>query len=255
MKTRKLASKSACGFTLLEVLLAVTILAMISLAISAGLSTGVRAWRAGERDLDLYQRKRILYDRLRREISGAINVRGKQEDETHYQMIFDGTSDTLSFVSTSESMTFAGFPMGLKEITISAESGEGLIVREAIFSNTDFFSDEKGYTYILDSDVTEIKFRYFYYPRPSRLLDDMPEEGEWVESWGPEHIEIEESMEEVDGETRVMNRELRHHLPLAVEVTLVVLDQRSGEEIEWAPMIIPLKETRVLGVTMKRRER
>jgi hypothetical protein len=237
----------------MEVMLAMTIMTLISLGVAAGLSAAVRAWERGERNLDMYQRKRIIYERLFREIGGAINLRGQTEEDDGRRMIFNGEADSLSFITTSESITHPGKSMGIKESFIRVEPGEGLIVSEVMFSNQDFFNRDKGVSYCLDPDVREITFRYFYYPKPRRNTDEEPTEGEWLDSWGPDQVEISETVEEEDDGTRIMNRELKMNLPLAVEATLIVWDPDTDEVITWQPLIIPLKEARVLGVSVKRR--
>ncbi len=242
------------GFTLLEVMLAMMILALISLGVAAGLSAGIRAWESGEKKLDKFQHKRIVYERLFREISSAINLRGKKEDDERYKMIFNGESDSISFVTTAESYTFPGFPIGLKESSISVESGRGLIMREAMFSSDDYFDRDHGIEYVLDPDVSSIQFRYYYLPRP-KSGEEMPDEGEWLDSWGPEHVEIEESSGSDDEGNFEKSKEVKMRLPLAVEVTLTVIDPDSEQVKDWTPLVIPLKEARLMGVSLKRRPR
>ena len=243
------------GFTLLEVGLSMFILALISLGVAAGLSAGIRAWESGERDLDYYQRKRIVYDRITDEISGAINLRGKTEEDERRKMIFDGESDKLAFITTSPAITSPSLPSGLKELQIYVDPGAGLVFREALFSSTDFFGETRGFEYILDPFVTEIGFRYLYLPVPDRTESDLPTEGEWLSTWGPEHIEIEETTtEEEDGSVQ-QTREVRNHLPIAVEVTISTVNPDSNLVETWLPIIVPLKEARVLGVSKKRRSR
>ncbi|MBN1355556.1 prepilin-type N-terminal cleavage/methylation domain-containing protein [bacterium] len=243
------------GFTLLEVMMSMAILALVSLGVASGLSAAIRAWERGEKDLDAYQRKRILYERLFSEMSGTIHQMGQNEDDDNRRMVFDGDTDSLSFVTTADSMAYAGYPLGLKEVFIRVEPGDGLTVSEALFSNRDFFNRDRGVTYILDPFVREIGFRYFYYPASRYQFEDMPTEGEWLDQWGPEHIELYESVEEdLDG-TRVRNREMRMNIPVAIEMKLSVWNPETDEVEDWQPIIIPLKDARVIGVSLRWRQR
>lgn len=240
------------GFTLLEVLLAVAILAILSLGIAAGLSAGLRAWESGEYRLSKSQKKRIVVERLVQEISNAMNIRGKRESDDYARMIFDGKSDELSLMTSSESVTSPGMPTGLKELTISVEPGEGLTMRESMFSNDDFFSGSRGVTYILDPDITDVDFRYLLIPKKSSL-DDEPQEPEWMDSWGPDQVKIEETVEETDKGQQVREQEIKTQLPIAVEVTITITDPDTDDRIEWEPILIPMNAARVIGVSSKRR--
>ncbi|HPQ41527.1 MAG TPA: hypothetical protein PLV45_14240, partial [bacterium] len=123
--------------------------------------------------------------------------------------------------------------------------------------------------YVLDPTVTEIQFSYYYIPRPVNRrgsdtgTDDDSLEGEWLDAWGPDHMEITEVIAEEESEegeapdrsTQLMEREITMRLPLAVEVLITSENQNTGDRMEWQPLIIPLMESRVLGVSVKRRDR
>ncbi|MBN1879901.1 prepilin-type N-terminal cleavage/methylation domain-containing protein [bacterium] len=248
------------GFTLMEILVAVMVASMLGVGVAAGLSAALRAWESGEKNLELFQTKRIVCDRLITEIGNAVNVKGRKEDEEKYKMIFDGDTDTLAFLTTAQALISPGIPMALKESHIFVEPGMGLVIREAMFSSSEFFDTGRGEDYLLDPDVVDIKFAYYYIPRPSRAGSDQEDEdieGEWLDAWGPEHIEIYETTEESgDGEgeaSRTKQQEITMRLPLAVEVSITSLNPSTGQSVIWQPLIIPLKEARVLGVSVRRR--
>ncbi|GEM_PF-7069237 len=251
-------SPESNGFTLLEVILAVTILSLITLGIASGLAAGLRAWESGEQRMSRFQSKRIVAERLIREVSGAINLRGKLESEEFARTIFNGDSDSLSFVTTSEPVTSPGTLTGIKEVSISVNGSDGLTIRESLFSNKDFFSGSRGVSYSLAPDISTIRFRYLYVPleRPDQQ-DGGPEEisDEWLDTWGPDHIKIEENVEETDEGARVRDKHINVNLPVAVEITLTEVDETTGKSSEWEPILIPLKESRVMGVSTKRRVR
>ncbi len=252
------SQKDQTGFTLLEILVAVTVAAMLGMAVAAGLSAAVRAWESGEKNLELFQTKRIVCDRLITEIGNTINVKGRKEDEEKYQMIFSGDSHSLSFLTTAFALISPDVPMALKESQILVEPGVGLVIRESMFSSTEFFNSGRGYEYLLDPDVTDIQFSYYYVPRSQKSSsDEEPPEGEWLDAWGPEHIEIFETVEEEEGSegesTRLRQQEITMRLPLAVEVVITSVNPSTEKAVVWQPLIIPLKEARVLGVSVRRR--
>jgi prepilin-type N-terminal cleavage/methylation domain-containing protein len=248
------------GFTLLELLVAVTIVSMLAIGIGAGLSAAVRAWESGERNLELYQTKRIVAERLRAEIGNAVNVRGQHEDREdmdRLQMIFHGESDSLSFLTSSHAISSPGLPMALKESHIHVEPGVGLVIREAMFSGTKYFDPSRGFVYVLDPNVTSIEFAYYYVPRRPRGEVEEEIEGEWLGYWGPEHVEILETIETeegMDGQMiRMQQQEVTMRLPMAVEILITSIHERTGERVQWQPLTVPLKDSRVLGVSVLRR--
>lgn len=246
------------GFTLLEVILAVTILSLISLGIASGLSAGLKAWEAGERKMAQFQGKRIVTERLIREVTGSINLRGKLESEDYARTIFNGESDSLSFVTTSEPVTSPGMLTGLKEVSIAVSNGDGLVLREALFSNKEFFSNSRGIAYVLDETISSIRFRYLYIPMQKPDTEgDISESisAEWLDTWGPDHVKIEENVEETEAGDRVREKHITVNLPVAVEITLAQSDPYLNKTVEWEPILIPLKESRVMGVSAKRKSR
>ncbi|MBN1297605.1 prepilin-type N-terminal cleavage/methylation domain-containing protein [bacterium] len=264
MKRNDAASQQ--GFTLMELLIAASVVAMLAMGVAAGLSAALRAWESGERNLETYQSKRIVCDRLIAEIGNAINVKGQSDDEEKARMIFNGETDSLSFLTTAHALMSPTVPMALKETNIFVEPGVGLIIYEAMFSSTEFFSRDRGVSYLLDPTITEIRFAYYYIPKPMQRggqAEEEPEviDGEWLDTWGPDHIEIkevsteEEGSTEQDRSTQLLEREITMNLPLAVEVLITSQNPVTGDFQQWQPLIVPLKESRVLGVSVKRRER
>lgn len=59
------------GFTLLELLIALTITAMIVAIIFGALRIGIRAWEKGEKDVDIRQRQRIVLDLIKRQLAST----------------------------------------------------------------------------------------------------------------------------------------------------------------------------------------
>lgn len=253
------------GFTLVELMIATAVVALLAMGVAAGLSASLRAWESGERNLETFQTKRIVCDRLIAEIGNAINLKGQKDEEEKAKMIFNGEPDSLSFITTAHALMSPGLPMALKETNIFVEPGEGLVIAESMFSTTEFFSSDRRTAYILDPTITEISFAYYYVPRPTRRGapgDDTEElTGEWLTAWGPEQIEITETTRTEEGEgdqdqsQQMKEKEIQMRLPLAVEVLLSSENPNTGDVVAWQPLIIPLKESRVLGVSVKRRAR
>jgi general secretion pathway protein J len=65
------------GFTLLEVILAVSILAVIVVLATAALRVGLRAWESGQRRANLQQENRALVELVSETLAGASPYRGR----------------------------------------------------------------------------------------------------------------------------------------------------------------------------------
>jgi general secretion pathway protein J len=85
------------GFTLLELLIALTIVAMIVVIIFGALRIGIRAWEKGERDVDNRQRQRIVLDLIKRQLASTCvsDVWGRDQQLVSLK----GNSKSIDFVS------------------------------------------------------------------------------------------------------------------------------------------------------------
>jgi general secretion pathway protein J len=85
------------GFTLLELLIALTIVALIVVIIFSALRIGIRAWEKGEKDVDMRQRQRIVLDLIKRQLAStcASDVWGRDQQLASLK----GDSKSIDFVS------------------------------------------------------------------------------------------------------------------------------------------------------------
>jgi len=85
------------GFTLLELIIALTITAVIVVIIFGALRVGIRAWEKGEKDVDIRQRQRIVLDLIKRQLASTCvsEVWGKDQ-----QLVpLKGDNKSIEFVS------------------------------------------------------------------------------------------------------------------------------------------------------------
>jgi general secretion pathway protein J len=84
------------GFTLLELLVAVTLLGLISVVLFNGVQFGTRAWERAEARLDRAADRTALGTLLHRELSRIYPVR--QDSRAGERVLFTGTRETLNFI-------------------------------------------------------------------------------------------------------------------------------------------------------------
>ena len=66
---------SSKGFTLLELLISLTIIGLILVIIFGALRIGVRAWEKGERDVESHQRRRVVLGLVKRQFASTYPYR------------------------------------------------------------------------------------------------------------------------------------------------------------------------------------
>lgn len=97
MKTNRSVSN---GFTLLELLISLTIMGVILVIVFGALRIGARAWEKGEADVEAHQRERVVLNLVRRQISSvcAREIAKEAEEEPSFFM-GRGDDRTLAFLS------------------------------------------------------------------------------------------------------------------------------------------------------------
>lgn len=85
------------GFTLLELLIALTIVALIVVIIFGALRIGIRAWEKGEKDVDIRQRQRIVLDLVKHQLAStcASDLWGRDQP----MISLKGDNKSIAFVS------------------------------------------------------------------------------------------------------------------------------------------------------------
>jgi cytochrome c556 len=195
------------GFTLLELLIAITLSILILVVLGSAMRLGYKSQAKGTERGEMMQKMRILEDRIAWLIRGVYPFYLKKPDEK--KIFFDGKSDQVGFVTSSIDTHGTGpeDTAGLKWVSIFVDS-EGLKIREKIFFLEDVFDDSNGKVYLLDPEVRKIEFEFF------EIKED-EKQGTWISEWDPS-----------DKET----------VPTAVKVTMTL--ERNGQKIEIPEMIV-----------------
>jgi general secretion pathway protein J len=99
LKTTKLkiVNGHSGGFTLLELVIALTIVTVIVVIIFGALRIGIRAWEKGEKDVDIRQRQRIVLDLIKRQLASTSVNDVRTRDQ---QLVpIKGDSKSIEFIS------------------------------------------------------------------------------------------------------------------------------------------------------------
>jgi len=128
------------GFTLIEVVLALSILAVMVTILFGSFRVGLRAWQRGEARAETLQHARSMTRFVEGALEGIAPYRARLDKDGPVLIAFKGERDRISFVSVSPPMPFQ-VPVAFTAITMSiAEGAEpGLAVREKAMPNYDPF--------------------------------------------------------------------------------------------------------------------
>lgn len=203
--------RPARGFTLLEVLFAVGVTAMMGVLIAAAFQSGYRAKELVEQEADRYRALRTGTDRMVREISAAFvsdhyDTR-RYRDQNDRPTNFIGTRDRLLFTSMAHQRLYADAKesdqMVVEYFTKSAPGPGGqqrlnLMRRED--SLLDNRMDRGGTEDVLVENVKRIDFAYWD-----------SDKKDWVDEWDTRRVEK------------------KSILPVRVRITISALDENGRE--------------------------
>lgn len=167
------------GFTLVELLVALAVTALITGFILGGFDLSRRAWaisrdRAGAEEVDAGMMR--LRDLLTRTMPAATI----DESDRIARVLFEGHPDSLTFVTLSEANAFPGGPMRVRlawsDGAPATPGARALILRTAVFrANPRLVVDAEPV--ILVRDVVGLSLRYFGVAdigKPPQWLTDWP---------------------------------------------------------------------------------
>jgi general secretion pathway protein J len=183
------------GFTLVELLVALTLLGLISVVLFGGLRFGTRAWEAGDRRAAQLTQVQAVQALLRRRIAQARPPELEDAAAVEERTVFAGESDTLQFFATVPSRAGVGGIYAFDLAAIEDDSGVRLELTWRLHRAED--ETEPGDTpeaglggrRVLIDGLERAQFRYFGAPEPGQTAD-------WRDNWPanaglPELVAIE----------------------------------------------------------------
>jgi len=178
--------KNRQAFTLLELIIALTIVGIILLIISGTFRIGIRAWEKGEKDIDKQQRYRIVLNLVQRQLTSITYKKAIINDKE--QLILKG--DSKSFEFTSHVSLKPENKFGIVYVKYMVVEGENetetLLAYEKnmVLFDKDFkFSDiDLNAFFELIPNIQGISFEYLKSPELG-----LEEEPEWQDKWDPEN--------------------------------------------------------------------
>jgi general secretion pathway protein J len=153
------------GFTLLELILSMTILSMVSLLIGSGFHLGLKYWNLGDKEILETQRLRALSGLMSQGLKSSFPYKMEIDDEK--VVLFEGEKDSVLFVTTSVEPDVGGF----KWVRYTYDDGT-LLYNEGILPDKDVLEKISKNEEVLDKEIHEVTFEFL-----------SPEDEDWQDSW------------------------------------------------------------------------
>lgn len=162
--------RRARGFTLLEVLIALSIVGLLITIAFGGLRVAMAAWRQGEDRAEAHQHVRAVAYTLSRALGATAPYRGTRGLSPESVVLFSGSEKRLEFVTQAAPLPLQ-VPVAFTAVVIALDDAEqpGLVVRERPLPNRDPFTD--GTVVMRDPSVTALTFKF------------LTEDGQWIDTW------------------------------------------------------------------------
>ncbi len=168
------------GFTLLELLISLTILSVIVVIISASLRVGIRAWEKGEQNVEARQRQRIVLDMMRRQMA-SLRLKGFTHNEKEIVSL-KGDEKSLTFLSQRAMIPDNTF--GPVYVKYAVNQGENDTEHLMLYEKNIVLLDK-------DADIEHPSDKEFYELIPEarnisfEYLKKKEEGLEWQPAWDP----------------------------------------------------------------------
>ncbi len=172
------------GFTLLELIISLTIVAVILVIVFGAFRIGTKAWEKGERDIEKHQRHRIVLELVTRQMASIVFKNVKRFDKE--ELLLKGDAKSFEFASLVSLKPANEFGIVFVRYSVSEgeDGGEGLFAfeRNSVLFDEEFeFDDIDPEEYFnLIPEAHGISFEYLKPPE-----EGLEEEPQWVERWDP----------------------------------------------------------------------
>lgn len=150
-------NKSSFSFTLIELLIALSIFAVVAIALYSAFSAGIAVWRRSSEGRDAYQDVKFIFDDMTKDLKNALYL--SKGEESIYA--FSGTTSEIIFMALEDTSSEEGPQKEIVKLAYKYDEGQNELIRlRADISNG--FDIEKGEREVLFSNVEEFELEYCY---------------------------------------------------------------------------------------------
>ncbi|GMV28362.1 MAG: hypothetical protein AMXMBFR59_04870 [Rhodanobacteraceae bacterium] len=170
--------RRAGGFSLLEVLLAITLLALLLAGAMSGIRAATRAMHSGEQTIERTNRLRVAQEFIRRELGRSLPLAFGQEHGSGANFVFQGENDFLRFVAPMPGHLSRGGPYVQTLELVRGRKGLQLVFTHNMLNGYDLdkLKPDDGQPVMLLDGIRRGRFEY-------RKFDDQNELEDWKDEW------------------------------------------------------------------------
>lgn len=197
--------RSERGFTLLELIIALSIVGALLIVAFGGLRVGIAAWGQGENRAEAHAHLRGLAMTLSRALGSTYPYRASLGQAPDSVLLFRGTESRLEFVTQTPPFP-PPIPVAFTAVVLATENetGPALVIRQRVLPNREPFTEAA--VVLRDTVVQQLAFRY---------LNDT---GSWQDTW---------------------DADVENGLPRAVQATITTI--RQGRTETMPPLTVAIK--------------
>ena len=168
--------RRAAGFTLVELLLAITLMSMLLALAYGGLRASARATDRGQVILEESGRIRMAHQFVRKQLNQMVPLVFLESEDQQERTIFEGNADMIRFVGPMPGYLGFGGPQVQELALVSGEHGLALVLSQALlqgFEESDLY--ERPPIVLLDR-IDQASFEFLG-------LDEAGELADWTSDW------------------------------------------------------------------------
>jgi general secretion pathway protein J len=172
----KVAKFSSLGFTLIEVLIALSLLSVMMLMLFAGLRIGAKSWDKGETKIAQVTEMTSAHNFFHNQLAAALPLWDDFTDKNK-QFSFQGTSTTLQFVA---SLPASSKRLGLQRFNIRLKDNKIEIAIKPFYPSLDNNQWKIEAVTLIDK-IAHLKIAYF----GNENIKEIPQ---WQKQWDYDHL-------------------------------------------------------------------
>lgn len=210
---------------MLELLISLTLLAVMTGILTGGFHLSIRAWEAGKERLDGRHDVAESVNLIKRQIKMARNVTYTPIKGSSQRTAFIGDSHAVTFVTASPRFIARAGAAGLymQKIEFDPQSSRLLFMEAAFEPGADIDDYEWTRMPMAQKRIRSLRFEYLLKNRPE-AVENGEEEFTWVDTLNPTGDETESGKQSL--------------FPVAVRFNLELMADPDG--FVWPPQIVPV---------------
>ena len=114
------------GFTFIELLIAVSIFAVVAIALYSTFFAGISVWRRSGPDGSVYQDVKFAFDDIAKDLKNAVYLSGDEESI----FIFSGSAEEIAFITLEPTFSEEDTGRELVKVAYSFDESEGQLIRK-----------------------------------------------------------------------------------------------------------------------------